>query len=118
MDRNDTVQYCFRLNLRNPDHLLVHRTLMNLDLELYKSKSTFIIDSLVKYIKGITPEVLIGDFRDKDFVTRTELEELKENMKKSVTEDVTKNMYSILVTALTNGSVMNNSNDYSSDTDN
>ena len=103
MDRNDTVQYCFRLNLRNPDHLLVHRTLMNLDLELYKSKSTFVIDALVKYIKGVTPEMLVGDFRDKDYVTRTELEKMKEEMTKNITESVTRNMYSILVTALTNG---------------
>lgn len=114
MDRNDTVQYCFRLNLRNPDHLMIHKTLMNLDQELYKSKSTFIIDSLVKYIKGITPEMLVGDFREKDYVTRTEIEEMIEDMKKTVSDEVTGNMYSILVTALTNGNIKNN-NAYSED---
>lgn len=115
----------FRLNLSNPDHMLIHRTLSNLDPNLYKSKNTFIIDALEKYIKGITPEVLIGSAtEEKDYVTRAELEEMKvefEEVKielsemkveksdiraelvKEVTREVTRNMYSGIAAAFAGG---------------
>jgi len=51
MNRNDSVQYSFRLNLRNPDHLLVHETLLDLDMEIHKSRSAFIAETLVGRIK-------------------------------------------------------------------
>ena len=80
MNRNDSVQYGFRLNLKNPDHLLVHKTLMDLDLEIHKSRSMFIIDALVNTIKGIRPENLTRTARKAydsrlEYVTRGEIED-------------------------------------------
>ena len=124
-ERESSGLHGFRLNLSNPDHMLIHRTLSNLDPNLYKSKNTFIIDALEKYIKGITPEVLIGSTAgDKDYVSRAELEDLKAEIEevkielseknvelidmraelvKEVTREVTKNMYSGIAAAFAGG---------------
>ena len=98
LDRENTVSVTFRLNLSIPEHELIYRTLSNLDNNLYKSKSSFIIDALEKYIKGITPEMLMGVYEDKDFITREDIndlkEELREELTRTITKDVTRNMYS------------------------
>ena len=105
MNRNDGVQYSFRLNLKNPDHLLVHETLMDLDLDIHKSKSMFIIDSLVKTIKGLRPDQLTKSAKSLydnrlEYVTRGELEDMKLVLEKDVTRDVSKDLLSVLITAL------------------
>lgn len=98
MDRENTVSVTFRLNLNIPDHQLIYRTLSNLDPDMYKSKSSFIIDALEKYIRGITPEMLLGINEDRNYITRDEIEDIKEELRteltKSISKDVTKNMYS------------------------
>lgn len=105
MNRNDGVQYSFRLNLKNPDHLLVHETLMDLDLDIHKSKSMFIIDSLVKTIKGLRPDQLTKSAKSiydnrMEYVTRGELEDMKLVLEKDITRDVSKDLLSVLITAL------------------
>lgn len=98
MDRENTVSVAFRLNLNIPEHQLIYRTLSNLNHDMYKSKSSFIIDALEKYIKGITPEMLLGINEDKNYITREEIEAIKEELRveltKSISQDVTRNMYS------------------------
>ena len=108
MNRNDSVQYGFRLNLKNPDHLLVHETLMDLDLEIHKSRSMFINDCLVNAIKGIRPEYLTKSGRTAfesrlEYVTRGELEDMKLVLEKDVTREVSKDVISVLIAALSNG---------------
>lgn len=58
MNRNDTVQLSYRLNLKNPDHLLVYRTLRDLNPEIHKSMSSFAIDCMIQVITGTAPEQL------------------------------------------------------------
>ena len=108
MNRNDSVQYGFRLNLKNPDHLLVHKTLMDLDLEIHKSRSMFIIDALVNTIKGIRPENLTRTARKAydsrlEYVTRGEIEDMKLVLEKDVTREVSKDVISVLIAALAKG---------------
>ena len=105
MNRNDGVQYSFRLNLKNPDHLLVHETLMDLDLDIHKSKSMFIIDCLIKTIKGLRPDQLTKSAKSiydnrMEYVTRGEMEDMKLVLEKDVTRDVSKDLLSVLITAL------------------
>lgn len=111
MNRNDSVQYGFRLNLKNPDHLLVHETLMDLDLDIHKSKSMFIIDCLVNAIKGIRPEQLTKTARATydsrlEYVTRGEIEDMKLVLEKDVTREVSKDVISVLISALSGGKGM------------
>ena len=94
VERENTVSVAFRLNLNIPEHQLIYRTLSNLDHDMYKSKSSFIIDALEKYIKGITPEMLMGVSEDKNYITRDEIEAIKEELTRSISQDVTRSMYS------------------------
>ena len=45
----DSKQFSFRVNFNNPDHLKVYRTLMDLNLDIHKSVSSFVIKALVQY---------------------------------------------------------------------
>ena len=98
VERENTVSVAFRLNLNIPEHQLIYRTLSNLDHDMYKSKSSFIIEALEKYIKGITPEMLLEINEDRNYITRDEIEaikeELREELTKSISQDVTRSMYS------------------------
>lgn len=99
MEKENYVQYSFKLNLNYPDHMRIHKTLMELDTTIFKSKTAFIIDALDKYIKGVSPEVLFGINMSEEYVSRVELEAIKVDIVKEATAEVTKNMSTILASA-------------------
>lgn len=111
MSKDDSVQYCFRLNLKNPDHLLVHETLMDLNLDIHKSKSLFIIESIIKNIKGIrSPDQLTKSGKSLydsklEYVTRGEIDEMKLVLEKDITREVSKDIMSVLLSALSSGNI-------------
>lgn len=45
-------QYSFHLNLNNPDHLKIYRTLEDLNTDIHKSVSNFVIKALIQYINN------------------------------------------------------------------
>ena len=106
-EKETTVQYSFRLNLNIPEHMMIHKALSSLDENLYKTKSGFIIDALDKYVKGISPEALVEALSERDFVTKSEIDDMREDMRediirsvtKTVTKEVTRNMSSIFANA-------------------
>ena len=111
MSKDDSVQYCFRLNLKNPDHLLVHETLMDLNLDIHKSKSLFIIESIIKNIKGTrSPDQLTKSGKTLydarlEYVTRGEIDEMKLVLEKDITREVSKDIMSVLLSALSSGNI-------------
>ena len=52
MARDDSIMHAFRLNINNPDHLKIHKILRDLDLSIYKSKSSFIVEILKVHLLG------------------------------------------------------------------
>lgn len=105
MNRNDSVQYSFRLNLRNPDHLLVHETLLDLDVEIHRSKSAFIAETLVERIKDVGKENLTAAGREAaramdGSVTRRELEEELKKLEGRVTQSVSTQLVGMLLSAI------------------
>ena len=104
----DSVQYSFRLNLKNPDHLLIYQTLNDLNLDIHKSISSFTVESLRKRIKGELPENLtymgkkeaevqkesVED--DKIQVLRNEMNQMKEDLAQEVTNRVLKSIVSLM----------------------
>lgn len=40
-------QYSFHLNLNNPDHLKIYRTLEDLNTDIHKSVSNFVIKAVI-----------------------------------------------------------------------
>ena len=89
MSSENTIQYSFRLNLKNPDHLLIHQTLMNLNPDVYCSMSMYMIDCILKDIKGHGQNLQDIDSGKKWYVTRNEISGLSEIIKKDIKNDLT-----------------------------
>ncbi|MBQ5560611.1 MAG: hypothetical protein IIT46_12700 [Lachnospiraceae bacterium] len=86
-------QYSFHLNLDNPDHLKVYRTLEDLNTDIHKSISNLVGKALVQYINGASKASLtINGKEEKDnlegFVTRQELGEVKLQIKAEIMKEV------------------------------
>lgn len=103
MARVDTIQHTFRVNLNNPKHLLVHQTLVNLNLGIHKSRANFIIECLYKIIQGTEIQELtnIAEEDREKLVTKREVmkmnDELKEEIEKEVMEKVTSMLFGAIV---------------------
>ena len=50
MGRQQYEQFCLRFSPDNPQHVKVLRILNNLDRDLYKSKTQFIMEAIESYI--------------------------------------------------------------------
>lgn len=86
-------QYSFHLNLNNPDHLKVYRTLEDLNTDIHKSISNFAVKAVVQYINGASRSSLtMTGKEEKDnlegYVTRQELGEAKLQIKAEVMKEV------------------------------
>ena len=49
-------QYSFHLNLNNPDHLKIYRTLEDLNTDIHKSVSNFVIKAVIQYINDASTD--------------------------------------------------------------
>ena len=113
MARVDTIQHTFRVNLNNPKHLLVHQTLVNLNLDIHKSRANFIIECLYKIIQGTEIQELtnIADEDREKLVTKREVmkmnDELKGEIEKEVMEKVTSMLFGAMVGNVGVGGVQN-----------
>ena len=47
---NYEVKTTIRLNMHNPDHVLINNVIQNLDPKIFKSKNQFILDACKFYI--------------------------------------------------------------------
>ena len=92
-NKDDEMKYCLRLNLNNPEHLLIHKTLRNLNPEYYKSINQFIITGLLDFIENTNKrEMLVEEEIKKqmgdELVTKSELREHENNMKAYLTSEL------------------------------
>ena len=86
-------QYSFHLNLDNPDHLKVYRTLEDLNTDIHKSISNFVVKAVVQYINGASRASLtVKGKNEKEnlegYVTRHELETFRLQIKADVMKEV------------------------------
>lgn len=100
-NKDDVAHYSMRLNLTNPDHLLIHQTMQKLNKEVYKSQNNFIIESVLRNIRNYTKEELMSDeaiekARENGYVTRKDLD----SMEKVVSEKVMKEVVTLLCSSL------------------
>ena len=92
-NKDDIVQYCIRLNLSNPDHLLIHQTLQHINKGIHKSQNNFIIESVVKNIQNSNLQDILerDELEDKlgsELVTRAELEEMEKRVQEKVMKEI------------------------------
>ena len=90
MARNDDGMYHnFRLSRRNPIHIRINEILSDLNKDVYRSKNQFIADALEYYINALENDTMTNSENIKKqkmntYVTKGELELLKENIKNEV----------------------------------
>ena len=60
MGRQQYEQFCLRFSPDNPQHVKVLRILNNLDRDLYKSKTQFIMEAIVLCIVGGIIGIILG----------------------------------------------------------
>lgn len=86
-------QYSFHLNLNNPDHLKIYRTLEDLNTDIHKSVSNFVIKAIIQYINGASKSSLTKSAKNEKenlegYVTRKELAEANLLLKAEVMKEV------------------------------
>lgn len=86
-------QYSFHLNLNNPDHLKIYRTLEDLNTDIHKSVSNFVIKAVIQYINDASRSSLTKSGKNEKenlegYVTRQELSEAKLQIKADVMKEV------------------------------
>ena len=58
------VKTTIRLNMHNPDHVLINNVIQNLDPKIFKSKNQFILDACKFYIDNYGSETFIAKKND------------------------------------------------------
>ena len=106
-NKDDVIQYTFRLNLTNEDHLEVHQTLQNLNKGVHKSQNSFIIESILRNIRNYAREELLSDVaweqsQNEGFIRKKDLEDMEQR----VTEKVMKEVVTLLCSSLAVRSVL------------
>ncbi len=105
MSVKNIVQHNLRLSIYNPEHMMIHETLKNLNLDIHKSINSFIIEALVHYIKGIEPEHITnsaknGDADRQEYLTKKEFDDAVPSIINAVTARVNKELLSTLFTTM------------------
>lgn len=100
-NKDDVIQYTFRLNLTKEDHLEVHQTLQSLNKGVYKSQNNFIIASVLRNIRNYTRDELLSDAAreqkyNEGFISKKDLVDLEQR----VTDKVMKEVITLLCSSL------------------
>lgn len=75
------VRHTCRFNVKNPQHKRINEVLANLNSDVCKSKSQFMIDAIEYYIDNFGKEAFVIVKKSQiDYVTREELERLEERI--------------------------------------
>lgn len=101
-NKDDVIQYTFRLNLTKEDHLEVHQTLQSLNKGVHKSQNNFIIASVLRNIRNYTRDELLSDAareqKNKEgFVSKKDLEDIEQRVADKVMKEVVTLLCSSLV---------------------
>ena len=85
-DRDSIVHYSLRLNLKNPRHLEIHKILKHLNQEMNKTQNQLFIAALEFYVDNVGKANLVelDKMKSNEYVTRDDIEEIKEELHASV----------------------------------
>ena len=102
MAKDDVMQHIFRLNLENPVELRLHQQLLNVNLDVYKSKNKYIIKKLSSGIFGERDELEqmqsgTNQMRKQRSLSETELQMLEQRITQSVLNEVLKMLLNMVV---------------------
>ena len=74
------VKTTIRLNMHNPDHVLIINVIQNLDPKIFQSKNQFILDACKFYIDNYGSETFIAKIKDNqraEYIRSEDIEDIK-----------------------------------------
>lgn len=95
MAKEEIAQHNIRLNLENPIERKLHQKLIDVDLNVYKSKNRYIVQKLIRGVFGEIDE--LSKYEEKFFEQRKdELQLIEERITQKVISEVLKTVLSMV----------------------
>lgn len=96
---NYEVKTTIRLNMHNPDHVLINNVIQNLDPKIFKSKNQFILDACKFYIDNYGSETFIAKKKDNEraeYIRSADIEDIKTEVIEAATNEARKEVIKLL----------------------
>lgn len=93
------VKTTIRMNMNNPDHVLVNNVIQNLDPSIFKSKNQFILEACKFYIDNYGKDTFIAKKKEKEraeFIRSEDIEEIKTEMIEAAINEARKEVIRLL----------------------
>ena len=96
---NYEVKTTIRLNMHNPDHVLINNVIQNLDPKIFKSKNQFILDACKFYIDNYGSETFIAKKKDNEraeYIRSADIEDIKAEVIEAAINEARKEVIRLL----------------------
>ena len=93
------VKTTIRLNMHNPDHVLINNVIQNLDPKIFKSKNQFILDACKFYIDNYGSETFIAKKKDNEraeYIRSADIDDIKAEVIEAATNEARKEVIRLL----------------------
>ena len=93
------VKTTIRLNMHNPDHVLINNVIQNLDPKIFKSKNQFILDARKFYIDNYGSETFIAKKKDNEraeYIRSADIEDIKTEVIEAAINEARKEVIKLL----------------------
>ena len=93
------VKTTIRLNMHNPDHVLINNVIQNLDPKIFKSKNKFILDACKFYIDNYGSETFIAKKKDNEraeYIRSEDIEDIKAEVIEAAINEARKEVIRLL----------------------
>ncbi len=93
------VKTTIRLNMHNPDHVLINNVIQNLDPKIFKSKNQFILDAIKFYIDNYGSETFIAKKKDNEraeYIRSEDIDDIKAEVIEAATNEARKEVIRLL----------------------
>ena len=93
------VKTTIRLNMHNPDPVLINNVIQNLDPKIFKSKNQFILDACKFYIDNYGSETFIAKKKDNEraeYIRSEDIEDIKAEVIEAAINEARKEVIKLL----------------------
>ena len=93
------VKTTIRLNMHNPDHVLINNVIQNLDPKIFKSKNQFILDACKFYIDNYGSETFIAKKKDNEraeYIRSEDIDDIKAEVIEAAINEARKEVIKLL----------------------
>ena len=104
------VKTTIRLNMHNPDHVLINNVIQNLDPKIFKSKNQFILDACKFYIDNYGSETFIAKKKDNEraeYIRSADIEDIKTEVIEAAINEAKAEIVTLALRRVNNGGMAN-----------